>query len=108
MPNGETESINPLSPEMVSWGPVRESGIYVMSWRTPDRSELQFKPFAVNLITDYEGNIASQDTISVGQDQVEGVSGTRNQYVALWPYAVGLCLAMMLFEWWIYHRKMMF
>ena len=81
------------------------SGAHVLSWSEPGEDERQSRVFAVNLASASEGRIEVKPTIEIGQDTVEGTAGGGSTYTPLWPWAIGLCLAVMMVEWWIYHRK---
>jgi hypothetical protein len=76
-----------------------------MSWDNPDSEARQVKPFAVNINSESEGMIATRENIEIGREEVSGRSGEASMYTPLWPYALGLCLALLMVEWWVYHRK---
>jgi len=59
----------------------------------------------VNLLSESEGQIAAAETLRVGQERVAGAGRGAEAYTPLWPYAIAFCLAVLMFEWWVYHRK---
>ncbi len=99
------EEVHPLDPALLSWGPIREVGIYTLTWREPGRSERRERHFAANLLSEAESRITPQAAIDLGGDTVTGSTAGKTGYVPLWPWAIGLCLTVMMLEWWVYHRK---
>ena len=59
----------------------------------------------VNMDAEEEGRIAIVEKLEIGQETVTGSTESSDAYLPLWPYAIGLCLAVLMFEWWVYHRK---
>jgi hypothetical protein len=89
---------------LVTWGPARLTGLHVLTWNEPDAPDPLVRSFAVNLLSETEGDIAAASVIQIGQDRIEGTPGGRDVYTPLWPWAIGTCLLVILFEWWVYHR----
>jgi hypothetical protein len=75
-------------------------------YRVEDASGAVLAHFAVNLFDGAESNIAPRDTIQVGRAEVVSASGDRPARQALWPWCAGVALAVLAFEWWVYHRGM--
>ncbi len=88
----------------ISW---TEPGIHTLSWQDSGGENTNTRFFAVNLISESEGNIQVREEIIIGQDRSEGLSDGEGAYTPLWPWAVGVGLAILMLEWWIYHRKVM-
>ena len=105
VPGAGAEQLAPLDPEALSWGPIRLSGLYQLLFTVPGESEPQARAFAVNMNAMSEGDIAAMPQIKIGQEIVEGVDPGATQYTPLWPYALSLCLGLLMIEWWVYHRK---
>ncbi len=91
-------------PTMFSWGPIRLSGVYGLTWSMPGDDDRSGRPLAVNALSEAESDIRPAQEIFAREDDVH-IAGGGNQYMPLWPWAVGLCLAVMMLEWWVYHRK---
>jgi hypothetical protein len=106
VPEGPSLDLAPRDPALFSWGPIRLAGLYVLSWEEPGEDEPESRAFAVNLLDEHEGRIEVVPELQVGQQEVEGRAGDSGVYTPLWPWAVGLCLLVLMLEWWVYHRKM--
>jgi hypothetical protein len=104
-PDGTAQSVEMLDPEAFSWGPARLAGLHVIMFDSPDSPVRQSRPLAVNLISELEGDIRPAPEVVLSQDRVEGVGGGGAAYIPLWPWAVGVCLVVVMLEWWTYHRK---
>ena len=91
-------------PTLFSWGPIRLSGVYGLSWSMPGEDDRSGRPLAVNALSESESDIRPAMEIFAFEDDVD-IAGGGNQYMPLWPWAVGLCLAVMMLEWWVYHRR---
>ncbi len=98
-------SVPVTDPTQFSWGPIKLSGVYGVSWEMPGEDDRSARPLAVNAISESEGDIRPAQEIFAREDNVHVAAGGGNQYMPLWPWAVGLCLAVMMLEWWVYHRK---
>ncbi len=105
LPDGRTERLAPIDPAQLSWGPIIQTGLHVLTWAEPGASNRQMRPLAVNLLSETEGHIAVQKEIEIGQERHTGRSADGARYIPLWPWAIGLCLALLMIEWWMYHRK---
>ncbi len=106
LPDGSIRSIQPLDPTLLSWGPIRLSGVYGLVWSFPDEDETYSRAFAVNLLNEPEADIRPAEKILAREGGgVQLAGGDGSQYTPLWPWAVGFCLALIMFEWWVYHRK---
>ena len=91
---------------MLSWGPIRLAGLYVLDYQTPGSDEVKQRALAVNLLSEAEANAAALENLEIGQVSVSATSREAASYTPLWPFAVGFCLAVLLLEWWVYHKKM--
>ncbi|MEK7311891.1 MAG: BatA and WFA domain-containing protein [Chloroflexota bacterium] len=60
--------------------------------------------FAVNLFDAQESDIKPAETLTIGRAQV--AASVRNQVGQreFWPYVAAAALAILLIEWWVYHR----
>jgi len=106
-PDGGVERLSVGDPTMLSWGPIREAGVHVLSWTEPGSSEPMERAFAANLLSQSEAQIAALPEIAIGQDRTEAAAPGEGSYTPLWPWAIGVCLSVLMLEWWVYHRKMM-
>ncbi|MCZ6834726.1 MAG: hypothetical protein O7G85_03035, partial [Planctomycetota bacterium] len=106
-PQGDVEPLTIIDPTMFSWGPIRQSGVYVLTWTVPGAESEFERVFAVNVLSQEEGHIAALNEITIGADTTTSIEPGEGSYTPLWPWAVGLCLGIMMLEWWVYHRKMM-
>lgn len=109
-PDNITHRITAADPTQLSWGPIRLAGAHLLSWTVPGvtGSSRETRPFAVNLLSETEGNLAVADSIDIGQDSFEGSRAAAASHTPLWPWAIALCLALLMVEWWVYHRKVYF
>lgn len=103
-PDGEY-LITPLDPALMSWGPIRLSGTHVVSWSVGGQDQRESRIYSVNLLSEREGRIDVKPAIEIGRDTVAGAAGDASTYTPLWPWAIGFCLAVIMLEWWVYHRK---
>jgi hypothetical protein len=101
----ETLPVQALDPVMFSWGPIRLSGLYGVSWSEPGVGERQSRQFAVNCLSEAEGDILLAGKILAKEQDVHVAGSGSSEYMPLWPWALGLCLAVLMIEWWLYHRK---
>ena len=99
------EPIVPQDPTQLAWGPIRLSGVYRLDWKVPGDSATQSRSFAVNLLSESEGRLDVAPSIEIGQDTVSGRRSDEAAYTPLWPWAIAVCLAVLMLEWWVYHRK---
>jgi hypothetical protein len=100
---GAVERLNSSDPTQLAWGPIRRAGIYSLAWK--QGADSFTRDFAANLLSESEGRIATSPTVVVGQERVDSRDSAGNAYTPLWPWAIGVCLAVLMFEWWVYHRK---
>jgi len=109
-PDLHLHRLSPSDPSQLSWGPIRLSGPHVLTWNEPGITgrEQQSRVYAVNLLSEVEGNLNLVDRIEIGQDQVQGQRADSSSHTPLWPWAIALCLGLLMIEWWVYHRKAYF
>ena len=90
----------------LSWGPIRLSGVYGLDWSEPSKSDKQHRLFAVNLLSEPEGDIRPAKEIFANEQGNVTIAGVgSSHYTPLWPWAIGVCLTVLMLEWWVYHRK---
>jgi len=104
-PDGTVRALVPSETNEVSWGPARLSGLHTIRYTARDAGDDVVEVHAVNLLSDVEGCIAPLETIRLGLEDVRGDLETSSAYTPLWPWAVAVCLSLMLTEWWIFHRR---
>ncbi len=112
MPDGERQRLTPAADGRVVFGPVRESGIYEVTWEGPKLptdavvSGRNVRVFTANLLDSNESDVPSADTLVLASKTVTGASaGESKTDRKLWPWAVLAALAIVMLEWWIYNRK---
>jgi hypothetical protein len=108
LPDGAREPVGVTDPALFAWGPIRRAGVYLLSWQVPGAASddaPRVRAYAVNPDAEREGDIASLEQVTIGQERVSGVAADAAGYTPLWPWAVGFCLAVLMLEWWVYHRK---
>jgi len=61
--------------------------------------------FAVSLLNEAESNTAPRDSIQTRQGEVGGQTETFDSEREIWKWILLAALAVLGFEWWIYHRR---
>jgi hypothetical protein len=101
-PEGEAIAIEASPSGVATWGPVRRAGVHEVRWRRDGAEERRF--VAVNRFGDGEGRLDTADAIVLGDERVEASSG-RGGTLELWPWLLGVGLALLFVEWIVYQRR---
>ncbi|MBM4006258.1 MAG: VWA domain-containing protein [Planctomycetes bacterium] len=86
-----------------AWGPARRVGAYRVEWTGRDGVG-QSRWVTVNQLDPLECDVAAAEAVSLGGAAVRASAGGSGALDA-WPWALGLALALLVLEWWIYHRQ---
>ena len=114
LPDGsKSEAIIPSADGRIVYGPIQNAGIYRLTWRgTAAPTDLvddgtATRIFAANLFSPAESNVSTLQSISLANKIVSADANTeRTRIKDWWPYFLLAALAIMLFEWYIYNKKM--
>jgi Ca-activated chloride channel homolog len=99
LPGGKTITLNLDGANEVVFGDTAQRGIYEL------RTGTNKITFVANLLDANESNILPRDEIKLGSfTQVEATTVQRAN-LEFWRTLAALALAVLLFEWWWYHRR---
>lgn len=103
LPDGSDETY-PVEEEALSFTHTHQLGLYDVSLMTGNNVQGGGQ-FAVNLFAPHESTIAPVDRIIIGQTEIEGTQeGEDTGQRELWPWLAGLAVAVLVIEWWVFHR----
>jgi hypothetical protein len=104
-PDQSTVTLQPDSNRQISFDQTDEVGLYVVT-QYAGTQELGGQLFAVNLLDANESNIQPAKGLKMTQDTANVASGPapplRREY---WPMLALIGLAVLIGEWWWYHRR---
>jgi hypothetical protein len=100
LPGGQTRDIDvdPANPEIV-FGDTARRGTYRVTAGTNEVA------FCVNLLDARESNIQPQSELNLGKYDKVVADTERQANTELWRTLALLGLAVLMFEWWWYHRR---
>jgi hypothetical protein len=113
-PHDEVGKIEVVAPDGSIQAPVTLNGkttfdrtqqVGLYSVRFPDHADIPPDQFAVNLFNGDEENILPKTTLFVGQKQLTATTETVLGQREYWPWLAGIGLAILMLEWWLYHRQ---
>ena len=104
--DGQTFDLAMPTSGSLSWGPARTTGLYELSWSLPGSADRERKLFAVNQMDSDEARISAVQDITFGVDSIQGRVAERGmQWSGLWPWLLGVVLALSMVEWWLWQRQ---
>jgi hypothetical protein len=100
LPGGESKTI-PLDPNANEFvfGEMFKQGVYRLHVGTNDTV------FCVDLLDANESNIKPQDELQLGKYTKVTATTLQRANMELWRTIAAIALAVLLFEWWFYHRR---
>ncbi len=102
LPNDRQVTLLPDRSEAVFADTLRP-GLYRVDL-VKNGSPFKSEQFAVNLFDPGESRIAPRENVTVGTDTISRASREEIGQREFWPWVVGIGLAILLAEWWVYHR----
>jgi len=112
-PSGRTFPLTPGEGGEVVYGPLRETGLHTLSWRgeagagDAEEAGRVERLFAVNLADPLESRIEPVETLALASREVQqaGAARSADQRRRLWPWLLLAALGVVMFEWFIYNRR---
>ena len=101
-PSGATYALSP-SDGHVTFKDTTEPGVYAVNYLSANSQSADY--FAVNLFDPGEANIRPAPVIRVGRTVVEPTPSPQMGQREVWPWMAAAALAVVLAEWWVYHRR---
>jgi len=113
LPDGTQAEMGAPAPDgTVVYGPVQRSGVYQVSWKGtagPTDAKLNdraIRPFAANLLDASESDIAASSSISLANAKVAAAATDKAKVMKhLWPWLLLGAFVVIVFEWFVYNRK---
>lgn len=113
-PDNQTETLTQAPDGSVAFGPVRKAGVHTVTWEgagADDDAKIGgrfVRTFASNLSDPVESDISvitEPEFATAKIETAESSSADRSGPRHLWPWLVGLAVVIVMFEWWVYNRK---
>lgn len=99
LPDGTTKQLNVEGANEIVFGDTAKQGVYHLQAGTNEVT------FCANLLDSAESNIRPRDELKFGEyTKIEATSVQRTN-MELWRTLAAIGLAVLLFEWWWYHRR---
>jgi hypothetical protein len=112
IPNAPDVTLAPAPDGRVAYGPIPQAGVYALTWNGAAgiTDELEdgtaTRRVAVNLLDPDETDIRSSAVLSFASgDVAASATGSAESPRRLWPWLLLGALAISMFEWWIYNRR---
>lgn len=112
IPEAPDVTLAPAPDGRIAYGPVPRAGVYAMTWNGPagitDEVEdgTATRRVAVNLLDPDETDIRTKAVLSFASgDVAASAQGSAQTPRRLWPWLLLGALAISMFEWWIYNRR---
>jgi hypothetical protein len=101
-PSGRVVTLTP-GEDGTSLSDTGETGLYTVKYMgTSSQAE---EHFAVNLFDPQESNIRPEATLQTASGPITASAQEAVGQRELWPWLAGAALAVLLVEWWVYHRR---
>lgn len=101
-----------LTPDgRVAFGPIRKAGLYQVRWEGagPDPGASRpVRTYASNMTDPQESDVRSRRELTLASTTVSATDTGRNVDRRLWPWLLLVMLGILLFEWYVYNRKVYF
>ncbi len=113
LPDNTEHALTAASDGRIVFGPLPTTGIYEVSWEgpsapptSPATASCVLRDYAANLLDPAESYIGAVDTVGLASKEVSA-SNDRSSDAdkKLWPWLLLAALMIVLFEWFIYNRK---
>ena len=104
-PNKETYTIAPNSQDLFVHTMTEQLGVYEV--RVEGEEEIQQR-FAVNLFDPQESNIIPRERFELPYEPVERSAGVSEKRKDVWKWVLLLGLAVLVFEWYVYNKRVYF
>lgn len=112
LPGSRTVALEPASDGRVVYGPIARTGIYALRWTGPGTAgDIQaggrtIRAYAANLSDPAESEVSTRNVLPLANQVAIAAAEARAAGIRkYWPWLILTALAIMLFEWWIYNRK---
>jgi Mg-chelatase subunit ChlD len=90
-------------PTSISFGPIERTGVY--RWRYMSGGEAGERLVAANLFDQDESAVTPSDLRLLSNAAVTQADTRGDVRRELWPWLLALALLIMMFEWWVYNRR---
>jgi len=112
-PDGVEQAVASSTDGSIAFGPLARAGVYELTWNGPGgptdeagEGGRMRRVFAANLADPEESDVAAVDTIELANQPVAATGdGSSVADMKLWPWLILFALAFVMFEWFIYNRK---
>lgn len=112
-PDGLEQAVASSTDGSIAFGPLARAGVYELTWNgpggptdEPGEGGRMRRVFAANLADPEESDVAAVDTIELANQPVAASGdGSAVADMKLWPWLILFALAFVMFEWFIYNRK---
>jgi hypothetical protein len=99
MPDGTKRTLTPGDAREIVFGETGKQGIYHLHVGTNDVT------FCVNVLDAAESNTKPREELELGKFNTISATQMRRSNVDLWRWIAAGGLAVLMFEWWFYHRR---
>jgi len=99
LPDGTKETVAAGDNREIVFGHTERQGVYRLRAGTNDIT------FCVNVLDAAESNIKPREELQLGQFDKVGATTVKQASVEFWRWIAGGAVAVLMFEWWYYHRR---
>lgn len=99
LPDGKTTALNVEGANEIVFGDTAKQGVYHLRAGTNEVT------FCANLLDSAESNIRPRDELKFGEYTKVEATTVQHTNMELWRTLAAIGLAVLMFEWWWYHRR---
>lgn len=100
-----TKRLTPTIPGKINID-IEFTGLYAITYKDKATGKQHRQEYAVNLSNEFEGKMKPTQSISIGVDKAQTLSGdSALQKQPLWHWAALAAIIILMLEWWVYNRR---